>query len=236
MAQPQTPSQSRAEWNRAVYLYSNSWTSFFLYCCLTPLAGQKMVCTRNDGNLFNLARLWAETKVRKVLIREILFADDAALTAHNENALQRLIITFALTCSEFGLTISHKKTNILGQDVGNIPSISIDHYTLEVVEDFTYLGSTISNNLSPDTELNKRVTKQSSTGTSPKEGLGQSHVDHQHQDEGVPRPECSAPCCMVARPGPSIPAKSAHSTPSTCVASEGFWASPGETESQTRMS
>ena len=164
-----------------------------------------MVCARNDGNLFNLARLWAKTKVRKVLIREILFADDAALTAHNENALQRLIITFALACSEFGLTISHKKTNILGQDVGNIPSISIDDYTLEVVEDFTYLGSTISNNLSPDTELNKRITKQSSTGTSPKEGLGQSHVDHQHQDEGVPRPECSAPCCMVARPDPPLP-------------------------------
>ena len=139
----------------------------------------------------------------------MLFTDDAALTAHTENALQRLIITFALACSEFGLTISHKKT----------------------VEDFTYLGSTISNNLSPATELNKRIAKQSSTGTSPKEGLGQRHVDHQHQDEGVPRPECSAPCCMVARPGPSTPAKSADSTPSTCVAAEGFWASPGKTES-----
>ena len=96
MAQPQTPSQSRPEWNRAVYFHPHSWTSFFLYCCLTPLAGQKMVCTRNDGNLFNLARLWAKTKVRKVLIRKILFTDDAALTAHTENALQRLIITFAL--------------------------------------------------------------------------------------------------------------------------------------------
>ncbi|CAH3038827.1 unnamed protein product [Porites evermanni] len=40
---------------------------------------------------------------------------------------------------------------------------------------------------------------------------------------------------MVARPGPSTPAKSADSTPSTWVASEGFWESPGKTESQTRM-
>ena len=122
-----------------------------------------MVCTRNDGNLFNLARLLANTKVRKVLIREMLFADDAALTAHTEDTLQRLIITFARACSEFGLTISHKKTNILGQDVSSILSISIGDYTLEVVEDFTYLGSTISNNLSPNTELNKGIAKQRST-------------------------------------------------------------------------
>ena len=41
--------------------------------------------TRSDGNLFNLARLHAKTKVRRVLIREMLFTDDAALTAHTEN-------------------------------------------------------------------------------------------------------------------------------------------------------
>ena len=38
--------------------------------------------TRSDGYLFNLARLRAKTKVRKVLIWELLFADDAVLTAH----------------------------------------------------------------------------------------------------------------------------------------------------------
>ena len=38
--------------------------------------------TRSDGHLFNLPRLRAKAKVRKVLIRELLFADDAALTAH----------------------------------------------------------------------------------------------------------------------------------------------------------
>ena len=37
--------------------------------------------TRSDGNLFNLARLRAKTKVRKVLIRLMLFTDDAALAA-----------------------------------------------------------------------------------------------------------------------------------------------------------
>ena len=71
--------------------------------------------TRSDGNLFNLARLRAKTKVRRVLIREMLFADDAALTAHTEEALQRLITRFAEACNDFGLTISLKKTNIMGK-------------------------------------------------------------------------------------------------------------------------
>ncbi|XP_063613563.1 uncharacterized protein LOC134786815 [Penaeus indicus] len=44
--------------------------------------------TRSDGGLFNLARLQAKTKVRKVFIRELLFADDAALATHTEAGLQ----------------------------------------------------------------------------------------------------------------------------------------------------
>ena len=40
--------------------------------------------TRSDGSLFNLSRFSAKTKVRKGLNREMLFTDDAALTAHTE--------------------------------------------------------------------------------------------------------------------------------------------------------
>ena len=117
--------------------------------------------TRSDGSLFNLARLRAKTKVRKVLVREMLFADDAAITAHTETALQELINCFAHACSQFGLTISIKKTNILDQDVSAATSISIGDCTLDMVEDFTYLGSNISSKLSLNTELNMRIGKAS---------------------------------------------------------------------------
>ena len=67
--------------------------------------------TRSDGKLFNLARLRAKKKVTDVYVyvREMLFADDAALTAHSGEALQRLVNRFAHACREFGLTISLKE-------------------------------------------------------------------------------------------------------------------------------
>ena len=43
--------------------------------------------TRKDGRLYNTARLKAKTKVRKVLIREMLFADDVAVVSHTEEGL-----------------------------------------------------------------------------------------------------------------------------------------------------
>ncbi|KAL8582045.1 hypothetical protein ACOMHN_028026 [Nucella lapillus] len=59
------------------------------------------------------------------------------------------------------LRLQSKKTNVLGQDVSSAPCISIGDCTLDVVEDFTYLGSTISSSLSLDTELNSRIGKAS---------------------------------------------------------------------------
>ena len=43
--------------------------------------------TRSDGRLFNLTRLKAKTKVREAVIRDMLFADDAAVTTHTQQEL-----------------------------------------------------------------------------------------------------------------------------------------------------
>ena len=74
---------------------------------------------RSDGSLFNLARLRAKTKVRKVLVREMLFADDAAITAHT---LQELINCFAHACSQFGLTISIKRLTSWAKTLALLPA------------------------------------------------------------------------------------------------------------------
>ena len=60
-------------------------------------------------------------------------------------------------------SLSLKKTNVLGQDVNTPPFIPIDNYKLEVVHQFTYLGSTISDNLSLDAEINNPIDKVART-------------------------------------------------------------------------
>ena len=119
--------------------------------------------TRSDGKLYNMSRLKAKTKIRRILIRDMLFADDAALTALQEDHLQNLVACFAKACEDFKLTISLKKTEIMGQDTESQPTITINNYRLEVVKEFTYLGSTISDDLSMDSEINRRVGRAAST-------------------------------------------------------------------------
>ena len=78
----------------------------------------------------------------------MLLADNAAATTHIHQKLQALMDRFSQACKDFGLTISLKKTNVLGQDTMELPAITIDDYELDVVEQLTYLGSTITKNLS----------------------------------------------------------------------------------------
>ena len=59
----------------------------------------------------------------------------------------------------FALTISIKKTEVLVQDTPTTPVITINESQLAVVHNFKYLGSTISDNLSLDQEINARIGK-----------------------------------------------------------------------------
>ena len=70
---------------------------------------------------------------------------------------------FSQACKDFGLTVSLKKTNVMGQDTEALPVITIDNYELDAVSQFTYLGSTITGNLSLDAEIDKRIGKAVST-------------------------------------------------------------------------
>ena len=103
---------------------------------------------RTDGSLFNLRRLLARTKTIEELITDLLFADDCALLAHTEEALQHIVNCFSDAAKNFGLTISLKKTEVLYQPPPHVayspPHISINGTNLNAVEHFTYLGSLIS--------------------------------------------------------------------------------------------
>ena len=70
------------------------------------------------------------------LIAELLFADDCALLAHTEEALQHFVNRISDAAKNFGLTISLKKTEVLYQPPQReaySPHISIDGTSLNAV-------------------------------------------------------------------------------------------------------
>ena len=115
------------------------------------------VRTRTDGSLFNIQRLRSRTLVSRVLLRELLFADDAALVSHSNEGLQQMLDSLHQACRLFGLTISQKKTEIMGQGVPTAPQIMLNGQVLKTAECFTYLGSAISASL--DAEISARIAK-----------------------------------------------------------------------------
>ena len=70
---------------------------------------------RTHGSLFSLQGLLARTKTIEELITEPLFADDRALLAHTEEALQHTVNRFSFAAKNLGLNISLKKTEVLYQ-------------------------------------------------------------------------------------------------------------------------
>jgi hypothetical protein len=105
----------------------------------------------------------APTKVKLYTIRDLLFADDCALAACSQEALQRLCDCFATAARRFGLTISIKKTEALYQPApGNMyeaPAITIEGKLLNAVDNFKYLGNIVSNDASLDAEITARIAK-----------------------------------------------------------------------------
>jgi len=118
---------------------------------------------RFDGSLFNLRRLQAHTKVHEQLVKDLLFADDAALVAHSERALQLITSCFAEAAQLFGLEVSLKKTEVLHQpaplEAQQPPHITIGETELNRVQQFTYLGCTISSDARIDKEIDNRLAK-----------------------------------------------------------------------------
>ena len=109
--------------------------------------------TRSEGKLFNLARLKGMTEDRTVIIKEMLFADDAALTSHTEEGLQQLISKFAYAALIWDVN-QHQEDQRHGRG-----RLSFNGEVPEVTDSFTYLGSTVTNNLSLDAQIDKRIAK-----------------------------------------------------------------------------
>ena len=78
---------------------------------------------RITGRMFDLRRLSAKSKVFTLIIRELLYADDADLVAHSEEDMQIIMNLFSSACLSFGLTISLKKTKVMFTPPPGIPYV-----------------------------------------------------------------------------------------------------------------
>ncbi|XP_075779308.1 LOW QUALITY PROTEIN: uncharacterized protein LOC142827711 [Pelodiscus sinensis] len=121
---------------------------------------------RVDRNLFNLRRLQAITEVKETVLRDFLFADDCALYAGSEAEMQVSVDKFCTACDNFGLTINSRKTEVMYQPVPYAPytesTITVTGRMLQAVDQFTYLGSTLSHAANIDIEVTCRIVKASS--------------------------------------------------------------------------
>lgn len=119
------------------------------------------VNTRFDANLFKPSRLKARTKVSTHYLCETLYADDAASYAHSPEDIQLITNSFSQACTDLGLTIIIKKTEILSC-FSATANITVHDATLKSADDFTYLGSSVSSVNSLDYEINCRLGKAGS--------------------------------------------------------------------------
>ena len=122
--------------------------------------------SRQSTNLFNVAHIRAKTKTTRILMRELLFADDSALVAHSAEGMQKITGAFSDASKKFRLKINIKKTEVLYQPNSTRTreeDIMVDGNKLNSVLEFNYLGSTISSNGCIDDEIQRRMAKASAS-------------------------------------------------------------------------
>ena len=82
---------------------------------LRNMGGGVYVQSRHSADILNLAHFGAKTKTTRILMRELLFADDSALVAHSAEEMQKIVDAFSNASKKFGLKIIIKKTEVLYQ-------------------------------------------------------------------------------------------------------------------------
>ena len=140
--------------------------------------GGVYIQSRQSADLFNVAHFIAKTKITRILIRELLFADDSALVAHSAEEMQKIVDAFSDASKKFGLKINFKKTEVLYQPNSKQKpkeDIIVDGNKLNSVLEFTYFGSTMSSNGCIDDEIQRRMAKASASFGTPRQRLWNNH-------------------------------------------------------------
>nr|VZI09474.1 unnamed protein product [Spirometra erinaceieuropaei] len=105
----------------------------------------------------------SQSRASTTTVHEIRFADYCILDDTSKGDMQRVVDPFATACDNFGLIINTEKTVIMHQPLSNvgysIPQINVNGGQLQVVDNFTYLDSTLSRTNRIDDEAARRISK-----------------------------------------------------------------------------
>ena len=98
------------------------------------------------------------------VVDKLLYADDLAENAKSEEKMQGAVDRMSKACDSFQLTISRKKTEVVHLPAHGKPykpTITVNGQKLQVVDKFTYLGSTLSRAVDIGHEVTARTAKVS---------------------------------------------------------------------------
>ena len=114
---------------------------------------------RYDGNLFDLRRLKARSKVKYMYIQEAQYADDIALFSNRAEDLQDLFSAYNHVSKEMGLRINTSKTETMS--IGTQVVFQVNNVKLPRVDRFKYLGSYVSRDCMMNEEIHARIQSAS---------------------------------------------------------------------------
>ncbi|BHF65723.1 hypothetical protein SprV_0200873600 [Sparganum proliferum] len=195
-------------------LFSLMFSAMLMDACRDKRPGIR-IAYRTDGHLLNQRRMHFQSRVSTTTVHELLLADDCAPSTASEEDMQRSMDPFSAACENFGLVINTQKTVVMHQPPPNtVPphnasQISVSGTQLQVVENFSYLGSTLCRSTQIDDEVSGRISKANQAF-----GRLQSTVSNGHGLQLSTSSHCRH-CCTERRLGQCTRGRHADST--TCT-------------------
>nr|VZI46805.1 unnamed protein product [Spirometra erinaceieuropaei] len=107
-----------------------------------------------------------QSRVSPTIVHGLLFAKDCGLNTNTEGDMQRSMDFLSVACENFGLIINREKAVVMHKPPPNTAphnwlQISVNATQLQVLDNFTYLGSTMSLSTKIDDEVARQISKVS---------------------------------------------------------------------------
>ncbi|BHF67574.1 hypothetical protein SprV_0301060100 [Sparganum proliferum] len=163
------------------------------------------IAYRTDGYRLNQRWMHFQPRVSTTTVHELFFTDDCALNTNSVGDTQSSIDLFAATRGNLGLVINTEKAVAMHQPPPDtayvVPRINMDGAQLQVVDNFTYLGSTLSPKTKVDGEVARWISNASQAFDRQQNTVWNRHGLHLNTKLRMYNAIILRRCCMERRPG-----------------------------------